>query len=238
MTFEYKWHTLVQNAYQAVIKNPTFFIIAVLCLGGVFAFVSLASEVLEGESRAIDTAILMWFRDPQNHELAYGPLWLHEMMRDLTALGGIIVLTFITLGVVFYMAALKKYGQALYIACAVGSGVLLSNLLKIGFDRPRPDLVPHNSITYMASFPSGHSLMAAVVYLTLGVLLVETQKSIRIKIYILGFMIFLAVIIGISRLYLGVHWPSDVLAGWLAGGAWALLAWLINQRIKMKYFNP
>jgi len=224
--------------HKSARDNPAVFIALLLCLGGVFAFSSLASEVLEGESRTLDTSILMLFRDAVDQNNPLGPPWLQEMMRDLTALGGIIVLSIITFGAALYMVAIKKHGQALYIIASIGSGVLLSNVLKIGFDRPRPNLVPHESITYMASFPSGHSLMAAVVYLTLGTLLAEAHPVQRVRIYILGFMIFITLLVGMSRLYLGVHWPTDVLAGWLAGGVWALMAWLIHQRIKSKFSAP
>lgn len=214
--------------------NPTAFLALLVCLGGIFAFISLASEVLEGESHAIDTYILMLFRSSADHTSPLGPPWLQEMMRDITALGGIIVLSIITFGAALYMVALKKYREAFYVIGAIGSGILLSSILKIGFDRPRPDLVPHETITYMASFPSGHSFMSAVVYLTLGTLLAEAHPVRRVKICILGFMAFITLLVGLSRLYLGVHWPTDVLAGWIAGGVWALMAWIIHQRIKLK----
>ena len=101
----------------------------------------------------------------------------------------------------------------------------LSTLLKIGFDRPRPDLVPHEAIVYTASFPSGHAMLAAVVYLTLGALLARVQPRRLLKLYLLGLAILLTVAVGASRVYLGVHWPTDVVAGWAVGAAWALLCW-------------
>ena len=216
-------------------SNPLFALIILLCVGGFYLFAKLAFEVLEGERRVIDTRILLFFRDSTNPENPLGPPWLPEMMRDMTALGGIGLLTIITVATIIYMVVLKKYGQAIYISAAVSTGVLLSNLLKIGFDRPRPDLVPHDSIVYMPSFPSGHSLMAAIVYLTLGALLAEVQPNRALKVYVLSFMVFLTALTGVSRIYLGVHWPSDVLAGWLVGFAWALLAWIINHQIKIKW---
>jgi undecaprenyl-diphosphatase len=110
----------------------------------------------------------------------------------------------------------------LYLIAAVGIGTIFSNLLKYGFGRPRPDLFPHGSITDTASFPSGHSLAAAIVYLTIGVLLAEAQTRYRLKIYILSLAILIILLVGISRVYLQVHWPSDVLAGWLGMGAHVL----------------
>ena len=110
---------------------------------------------------------------------------------------------------------------------AVGGGIVLSSLLKAGFERPRPELVPHGSLVYTASFPSGHSMMAAVVYLTLGALLARAQPRRRLKVYLLALAVLVTVAVGISRVYLGVHWPTDVLAGWTIGGAWALLWWAV-----------
>ena len=228
------FRTGLKSTIEFVRKERFFSFLIFLCASGFYFFAKLASEILEGEGRAVDKAVLLWLRDPSNPHELLGPPWLHEMMRDLTALGGIALLTLITVAVIVYLVILKKYGQSLYIAISMGTGIVLSNLLKIGFDRPRPDLVPHDSITYMPSFPSGHSLMAAIVYLTLGALLAEVQPQGKLKIYILSLVIFLTIATGISRIYLGVHWPSDVLAGWFIGFSWALLAWIINHKIKQK----
>jgi undecaprenyl-diphosphatase len=116
---------------------------------------------------------------------------------------------------------------ALMVLASVVIGVLLSNSLKAAFSRPRPPLIPQDMVVYTASFPSGHATLSAVVYLTLGALLCRTQFSLAVKTYILGFAGFLTAIVGVSRVYLGVHWPTDVIAGWLVGGAWALLCSLV-----------
>ena len=140
--------------------------------------------------------------------------------------GGVGVLTLLTLAVCgFLLMQGRRRATALVLASVVG-GVVLSSLLKLGFDRPRPDLVPHGSLVYTASFPSGHAMMAAVVYLTLGALLARVQSERRLQVYLLALAVLTTVAVGISRVYLGVHWPSDVLAGWTAGAAWALACWL------------
>ncbi len=206
-----------------------FGILAALCLlaGTGFGILHLASEIGEGETRAFDTAILLAFRNPADLSDPIGPWWLEVMMKDITSLGSTAVLTLITLGVLGYLLIERKFQAALFLLAAIGGGTLLSTLLKLGFDRPRPDLVAHGVETYTASFPSGHALMSAVTYLTLGALLARVEEHRRIKLYFLGLAVALTLLVGISRIYLGVHWPTDVLAGWSVGAAWALSCWLV-----------
>ena len=197
----------------------------VLAAGALWGFAELADEVLEGETHAFDEAVLLSLRSATDPSEPLGPGWLEESMRDLTALGSTGVLTFITLAAAGFLVLQRKAQAAALVLVAVGGGMLLSTLLKIGFDRPRPDLVPHGATVYTASFPSGHSMMAAVTYLTLGALLARVQPRRRLKLYLLGLAVVLTIAVGISRVYLGVHWPTDVLAGWTLGAAWALLCW-------------
>ena len=196
-----------------------------LAAAAVWAFAELAGDVLEGETHAFDEWVLLALRSATDRSDPLGPGWLEELMRDVTALGSTGILTFITLAVAGFLALERKSHAALFVVVAVGGGMLLSTLLKIGFDRPRPDLVPHGAIVYTASFPSGHSMLAAVAYLTLGALLARVQPRRLLKLYLLGLAILLTVAVGASRVYLGVHWPTDVLAGWAIGAAWALLCW-------------
>lgn len=190
------------------------------------AFAKIAEEVSEGDTRGFDTRLMLALRTPGNPADPIGPVWLEEMMRDFTALGSTGVLAVMTLAVIgFLVFTLKRHAAAL-VAVSVAGGTLLSSLMKFGFARPRPDLVPHETIVSTASFPSGHSMMSAVVYLTLGVLLARTQAAPRVKLYVLGVALALTVLVGVSRVYLGVHWPTDVLAGWALGAAWALCCWL------------
>ena len=147
---------------------------------GAFAFIAIADEALEGDTHAFDESILKALREPGDASNPIGPAWLADMMADLTALGGIAVLTLLVVGVVFYLLSVGKRGTALLVGGAVGSGAILSSLLKLGFDRPRPDLVAHLSHAYSSSFPSGHAMLSAVTYLTLGVLLAVTAHR-RLK---------------------------------------------------------
>lgn len=192
-----------------------------------YAFFKLADEVFEGETGRLDRAVLLALRNPADLSDPIGPAWLEETMRDITALGSTVVLALITVAVILFLLLSRKGGTALMVAASVAGGTLLSNLLKWGYDRPRPDLVPHGMAVYTQSFPSGHAMMSAVVYLTLGVLLARSQARLRVKVFLLSCAAFLTVIVGLSRIYLGVHWPTDVLGGWAVGAAWAALCWLV-----------
>ena len=149
------------------------------------------------------------------------------MFRDLTSLGSPVVLTLVTIAVVGYLLLERKRETAVFVVLAVGGGAVLETLLKLGFARPRPELVSHLVDVNSFSFPSGHATMATITYLTLGVLLARVQDRRRMKLYLLAIAIFVALVVGISRVYLGVHWPTDVLAGWCVGAAWALACWLV-----------
>lgn len=195
----------------------------------IWAFIEVTDEVIEGESHATDSEVLLALRSADDLSDPIGPPWVEELGRDFTALGGVGVLTLLTLSVAGYLWLVGKVRAMLLVLGAVGSGLLVSTLLKESFDRMRPDLVPHESLVYTASFPSGHSMMAAITYLTLAALLARVQPNRATKVYFLFLALIITVGVGVSRVYLGVHWPSDVLAGWAVGASWALLFWLIAR---------
>ena len=199
---------------------------SLLVAGGVWGFIELADAVLEGETRHIDEWIILKMRNPVDRSDPKGPEWFEEVIRDFSALGSIAVLTALSLTAVGFLFLQNKKKLALFMLASVTGGLLLSTVLKHGFDRPRPDLVPHETYVMTASFPSGHSMLSAVVFLTLGGLLARYTKERRLKSYILTVSILATCIVGCSRVYLGVHWPTDVLAGWTAGSSWSLLCWL------------
>jgi undecaprenyl-diphosphatase len=189
------------------------------------AIVELASEVQEGDTHAIDRAVLLALREAGDSGEPIGPAWLQGVMMDITALGGTSVLTLTTLAAVGYLVAARKGATALYLSSAVIGGALLTSGLKIGFGRPRPELVAHLVEVQSASFPSGHAANSAITFLTIGVLLARAEADWRLKLYLVGVAMGMTFLVGCSRVYLGVHWPSDVLAGWSVGAAWALLCW-------------
>jgi undecaprenyl-diphosphatase len=199
-----------------------------------WAFVELADGVLEGETHAFDSRLLLALRDPQNPANPLGPSWLEESARDITGLGGYAILTIITVATWVYLMMTRRRGAALLVLVAIVGGMLLSTGLKMGFERPRPDLVPHATRVYTASFPSGHAMLSAVTYLTLGALLARVEKSRRISAFVMGLAITMTLLIGMSRVYLGVHWPSDVLAGWSVGAAWAALCWFVALQLQRR----
>ncbi|MEX6504952.1 phosphatase PAP2 family protein [Jiella sp. M17.18] len=207
----------------------TTLVVALITAAAVWAFVALAGEVVEGDTKAFDTTILLAFRNPADPSDPFGPPWLEELGRDMTALGGTGVMIMITVFVSLYLLFAGKRRSMWLVLAAIGSGFLMDRLLKMGFDRPRPDLVPHGSYVYTASFPSGHSMMSAIVYLTLATLTARVEPRRRVRAYLIVCACLLTVLVGISRVYLGVHWPSDVLAGWTAGGAWAFGWWLLAK---------
>ncbi len=201
--------------------------VALVALGGagILAFLALADAVADGGARRFDEWLLVALRSPGDLSDPIGPKWFEEMMRDITALGGTAMLTLGVLAVTGFLALTRKTHAAITVLVSVVSGMVLSQAIKWAYARPRPELVPHGMETYSASFPSGHSMMAAVVYLTLGALLARHQAQPRMKVYVLVVAGLLTVLVGISRVYLGVHWPTDVLAGWCLGAAWAILCW-------------
>ncbi len=195
--------------------------------GGLWAFVGIADEVGENETQAFDRALMLALRNPLDLADPIGPPWLEGVMRDVTALGSQFVLVFVTLSVVGFLLLLRKRAAAVLVFASVTGGAILGDLLKLAFERPRPDLVPHGAVVYTASFPSNHAMLSAVTYLTLGALLARFHARRALKFSFLGLAVILTALVGLSRVYLGVHWPTDVLAGWSAGAAWAMAVWLV-----------
>lgn len=223
-----RWPARTRELWHRVGRfELTIIILSILVVGGVWLFVGVAGEVVEGDTQAFDEKMVLALRNPADLADPIGPLWLEEIGRDLTALGGVAILTILVTGVVGFLFLQGTTRAAYFVTIAVVGGVLLGALLKDLFNRPRPELVPHLSYVYTTSFPSGHSLNAAVVYLTLGVLLARLQQRRVLKLYVMAVAALLTVAVGISRVYLGVHWPTDVLAGWTAGAVWALCCWSV-----------
>lgn len=210
---------------------PALVMVLALC-AGVWLAIELTDEVVEGTTRRFDRAVLLAFRTQAGDPL--GPSWLQEMMRDFTSLGGIGILTFVTLAIVGYELLERRWRLALTVVVAVLGGVAFSTLIKRLVDRDRPEVVSHAVEVSSASFPSGHSMMAATVYLTLAALLIRFRSRRATEVYVLAAAVAATGVVGLSRVYLGVHWPTDVIAGWTIGAAWALLVWLVAAFIERR----
>lgn len=215
-------------------RELSFLLILFVVPGTLWAFANLAEEVMEGGTEAFDDAILLSLRQPEDVSDPLGPGWLEEAGRDLTALGGMPVLGLVTLTVCGYLVLARRRQAAAVVAVATLGALLLSTVLKDLIDRTRPDLVPHGARVYTASFPSAHAMHSASIYLTLGALLARVEKRRRIKMFILTIAATTTLLVGISRVYLGVHWPTDVLAGWTAGAGWAALCWLLARWLQRR----
>ena len=204
------------------------------CAAAIWGFFNIASEVMEGDADIVDQQLLLMLRRPSDLSDPIGPGWVEEAMRDITALGGFTFLTLATIVAVLLFSFHGKRRQAWILAGTVLAAQLSSEVLKAFYDRPRPSLVPHHSYVYTQSFPSGHSALAAAVFLTLATLIasVETRASTKILIYVLAVVTTIGV--GFSRVYLGVHWPSDVLAGWSLGATWAFGAWIVLEWMRSR----
>lgn len=197
----------------------------VVCLA---VFAGIVDLVFEDRALQFDEVVLQALRPNAPAGLPIGPTWVLGALQDLTSLGSTSVLTLITVMSAAFLAFRRKLDSSLFLIVAVASGTAMSMLLKGIFQRARPELGSHLLTDY--SFPSGHTLMSAVVYLTLGALLAQSDPRLHIRLFFMSVAIALTAVVGCSRVYLGVHWPTDVIAGWCIGVAWAALCWL-SQRI-------
>ena len=208
-------------------------LLAVLA-GGVWSFIALAGEVSEGETATIDERILLAFREPGDSHDPIGSRSVESAVRDVTALGSLTVLGLLVFGVGLYFILDRRPRMGLFVLAAVVSGGALTYALKFLYNRTRPSILPGDMLPGDPSFPSGHAALAAVVYLTLGLLQAQTLPRRRLKVYVVGLAVLLALAVGTSRVYLGVHWPSDVLAGWTLGGLWALVCWQAERLLQRR----
>jgi undecaprenyl-diphosphatase len=193
-------------------------------------FGDIAEDVAEGEWLAFDRTILLALRVTGDPATPIGPVWFQEAARDVTAMGSVTVLGFVTVAACGYLVLASRRSIALFLLLSVAGGYLVNDLLKFGFDRARPDFVVPSVRIYSASFPSGHASLSAVTYLTLAILLARGEPARSVRLYFIAIALGLTLVVGLSRVYLGVHYPTDVLAGWCFGSAWALGARLLAER--------
>lgn len=209
-------------------------LVLLLCVSGVLFFMHIAGEMTEGDTLGLDEWLVVALRSQADTATPIGPRWLKQAAIDISGLGGTTVLTMLTLFTCGFLIAVRRAREALVLVGTIVGGSLLKTGLKAVFDRPRPSLVEHLAVVSDASFPSGHAMLSAVTYLTLGAMLAQTQATTRLRIYILSISVILVLLIGSSRVFLGVHWPSDVLAGWCLGSVWALACWTLVRSLRKR----
>lgn len=197
-----------------------------------FLFLRLASEVMEGDTQAFDVAILRSLRDAADPARPIGPAWMETALVDITALGSPVVLGLIVVIITGYLLLEARYKTALIVAMTAITSEVLDEFLKLVFARPRPTVVPHLRTVVTASFPSGHAMESAIIYLTLGALLMRVVEGRLTKIYTMAVAMFLTLLVGVSRVFLGVHYPTDVVGGWMLGFLWAALTFLVTRRFE------
>lgn len=203
-------------------------------VGGAFLALVLAGWAIAelavpatDEPHAFDRALLLAFRKGPEHTELIGPQWVEKFALDLTVLGGHVFVTVLILVVLGYLVLSRHYIRAVEVFVATVGGAVAALSLKEVFERPRPDLVPPLYEVTNPSFPSGHATIAAVIYLTLAILIVRFIASRKKIIYVMCVAGILVLVVGWTRIALGVHYATDVLAGWTLGFAWSLFCWLI-----------
>jgi undecaprenyl-diphosphatase len=226
------------NLYNLAKKEIRVLIAVFIIIAGTWIFLEIADEVGEGTTQKFDETVLTFLRNAENYEQPRGPEWLYSVVRDYTSLGGGPVLMLLIAGVLGFLLLKKEYLIAVLVLFATAGGGIIGLLLKNVFGRERPTVVSHLMEVGSLSFPSGHSMMSAVVYLSLAALLTRLHQRRIIRIYLISVALFLTFLIGLTRIYLGVHYPTDVIGGWAVGLAWAsfcwFLAWYIQRRIRNK----
>jgi undecaprenyl-diphosphatase len=197
-------------------------------------FLALAGEVMEGETLAFDRKIVLAFRKADDPATPIGPAWVTSVLLDLTALGGPVILSLVVLAVIGFLVLQTRYWTAFFIFITAASGEAVSYAMKSVFSRARPTVVPHLREAFSTSFPSGHAMQSAIIYLTLGAMLMRITEGRLTKIYCCAVAMILTFLVGVSRVWLGVHYPTDVLGGWIVGLFWASICWLAAQHYEVR----
>lgn len=217
------------------IRHPPWLYYAAGALALAMLIVILLGETIaRGHQFAFDRAIMLAMREPENIHVPEGPAWLKQAMVDVTALGGETVLTLIVVATAGFLAIRRHWLTLWLVLGGTISGSWAVGLIKSTVARPRPALIDHLVEVWSASFPSGHAANSAIIYLTVTLLLMQIVDSRTARWYMISVAALLVTMIGVSRVYLGVHWPSDVLAGWSFGTLWALAWWSFGGWLRLR----
>ena len=222
------------GAVPGNVRHLPWLLISGAALGIAVLLVAAVGTLIDrGGELNIDRAIMLWTRHGTIHGAPIGPAWVKAAMVDITALGGVTILTTFTIIAVLFLALERLWLTMLLVIGGTLSGAIAVSVAKAIVARPRPEIVDHLVTESSASFPSGHATSSAIVYLTLAALVMQIVRGRIVRGYIMGVAGLLVIAIGCSRVYLGVHWPSDVLTGWSFGALWALMWWAIGAWIRL-----
>ena len=212
-------------------KNRRTFISKKIPLIGLMSFFTIAAAVAAGLTKNYDQIILVSLRSSGNLSFPLYGKWLLPVMKGITSLGNTESLTLITIIISFYMILKKEYSTAVILVASVLSASLIDILLKSAFARTRPAVVPHLVAAYYYSFPSGHAFITTVLFSSLEFILLKSVSRRIIKYFTISLTVTVLFLIGFSRVYLGVHYPSDILGGWSAGLFWFSFVWIFSEKI-------
>ncbi|MBH0112856.1 phosphatase PAP2 family protein [Novosphingobium sp. YJ-S2-02] len=201
-----------------------YLIAAVLCWAG---FVTVAWMVLSGRSTSLDQAGLLFWRDSDLRPI--GPPRLLEAVRDVTALGGTLLRNLFALGAVVALVFMHMRREAALLGLTVAGGLVVNAVLKVLVGRDRPEITLHLTEAGGASFPSGHSFGSAVVYMSIALAFSMFARRRKVRATIIASAVAVTFAVAWSRVWLGVHWPTDATAGWLGGMAWTFSAAALLQ---------
>ena len=237
MTDEVK-RSYLQKLMDRLSVDRTVTLLLIAGCTSLILFIVMAVLVRAGQTQAFDDMLLTSLRTANKLDVPLGPKLLLDVAKDITALGDVTVLTLVTIVTLGYCLLTRYYTAFFMVFVAVNTGDLLMVALKDFFKRQRPECVPHLVMAAYTSFPSGHAMMSAIVYLTIGAILARIEARKMVKIYLIAIFSLLSLVIGMSRVYLGVHYPSDVVAGWLAGITWgtlsAALVLTVSKKLKVE----
>lgn len=205
-----------------------------LVSGALLCFVLMALAVHYEWLPDVDKAVLLALRSVDDPSVPLGPKGLQSFMRDLTSLGSFAVLSLVVLAVSGFLGMTGRAGRAVALIGYTLGGTLLGEAAKHLFARVRPDAVPHLIDVVTLSFPSAHAMQALVVWCTVAMMLAAEQARTGVKIYLFAVAGLVSVAVGISRLYFGVHWPTDIIAGWCLGLAWVVGCWRLDRRLRQR----
>jgi undecaprenyl-diphosphatase len=218
-------------------KDPRVWVNLGILVVAAWLFLFIAHEVSDGDHLPVEKAIMraMHRLDPVSLP---GSTWLNDVARDITGLGSMVVLSTFTLLVTGFLALSRRFGAALFLITAALGSQVLNAVLKAAYGRERPDPTFRWIEIDSLSFPSGHATASAVVYLTIAVLLSRISEKREHRAYVFAAALFLSFLVGLSRVYLGVHYPTDVLAGWALGVIWAELCWFAARAVGRRALEP